>query len=172
MKILLICGESGVGKSTIAYELSKNDNYSLVRSITDRPKRAKEIDHIFVEKDMMDHAPVKEIVAYTKIDGYRYCTLFRQFDAEKINIYVVDALGLKDVRTAFPKADIASVLIKRDNVYIDATRKNRSIQIPTERDVTFTIKNNTTIKDAVDLIKDVCDILIFKEESKCMCFNE
>lgn len=163
MKILLICGESGVGKSTIAYELSKNDNYSLVRSITDRPKRVKEIDHIFVEKDMMDHAPVKDIVAYTKIDGYRYCTLFRQFHSEKINIYVVDSPGLRDVRLSFPKADIASVLIRRNNVYIDANRKNRSIQIPTEEDVTFTINNNTTIENAVGLIKDVCDTLIFKE---------
>ena len=34
---------SGVGKSTIAYELSKDDKYSLVRSITDRPQRPQEI---------------------------------------------------------------------------------------------------------------------------------
>ena len=164
MKILLICGESGVGKSTIAYELSKNNDYSLVRSITDRPRRTKEMDHIFVDKDTMDYAPVKDIVAYTKIDGYRYCTLFRQFHSEKINVYVVDSPGLRDVRLAFPKADIASVLIKRNNVYIDANRKNRSIEVPTEKDVTFTINNNTTIENAVELIKDVCDTVIFQEE--------
>lgn len=172
MNILLICGESGVGKSTIAYELSKDDKYSLVRSITDRPQRPQEIDHIFMDKDLMDHAPVKNIVAYSKIDGYRYCTLFQQFDPEKINIYVVDGPGLKDVHAAFPKANIASVLIKRNNVYIDANRKNRTIQIPTEKDVTFVINNNTTIKNAVGLIKDVCNSLIFKEGLKCMHCKE
>ena len=52
MNILLICGESGVGKSTIAYELSKDDKYSLVRSITDRPQRPQEIDHILANMGM------------------------------------------------------------------------------------------------------------------------
>lgn len=47
MQILLICGASGTGKSTIAAELSKDSRYNLVKSYTDRPMRGQELDHIF-----------------------------------------------------------------------------------------------------------------------------
>lgn len=167
MKILLLCGESGSGKSTIAYELCQNyPNYNLVASYTDRPRRPQEYDHIFISKETMDFIPMKKIVAFTKIGKYRYCSLYEQFSEDKINVYVVDANGAKDVVKAFPKAEIVTVLVDRENIYIDENRKNRNIQLPPSDKISCELNNNQTITDAVYALKTLCeheDGLIFRE---------
>ncbi|MBR3208747.1 MAG: hypothetical protein IKF82_00605 [Bacilli bacterium] len=159
MKILLICGESGVGKSTIAHNLGQYaTKYKLIKSYTDRPKRPKEYDHIFVDKDVMDFLPIKDIAAFTKINGYRYCALYSQFDDDKINVYVVDAPGIADTFKAFPDAEIEIVLIKRTNVYIDEERKNRNIILPLEDKTIHIVDNNSTIMDAVNDIRQIYEV--------------
>lgn len=155
MNILLVCGDSGVGKSSIAYEICKDDKYHLVKSYTDRPKRKNDVDHISISTVDIGFFPVRDIVAFTKIAGYTYCSLFSSFVEDKINVYVVDKPGMEQVIRAFPLANIVSVLIKRKNVYIDDKRKNRNIIIPSEDDVTFTIQNELSVKNSANLITEV-----------------
>ena len=74
MKIVLIAGRSGAGKSTIFEELSKNtEKYNPILSYTDRPKRKDEKKgHIFVDSAFMDALlERKDVVAQTQIDEYR-----------------------------------------------------------------------------------------------------
>lgn len=158
MKILLITGQSGTGKSTLAYELCRNNNrYNLIKSYTDRPRRPQEFDHTFVDKRTLDFIPMRKIVAFTKIGDYRYCSLYDQFVEDKINVYVVDADGIRDTLRAFPKAQIISVLISRENIYIDDSRKNRNIKVPSYHETTCEIDNNRTVNEAVSKLKMLCD---------------
>lgn len=154
MKILLISGCSGVGKSYIASKLKEYNNFNFIQSFTDRPRRLSlEDDHSFISKILMDLLLTYDVAASTDIDGYRYCATFRQFDSEKINIYIVDKKGIDDIRQNFKDAQIFSVLITNDNINIDQSRKDRIITIPTTEEVDFVLKNDETI-EVVELLKN------------------
>ena len=163
MRILLLCGASGVGKSSIAYEICKNSNYFLVKSYTDRPKRKDDLDHIYVPTEEIGFFPIKDVVAVTKIAGYTYCTLSDSFVEDKINVYVVDKPGMDQVKRFFPDAHIVSVLITRKNVYIDDKRKKRNIIVPKKEDVTFCIQNDVSVKLSADLIKEILQTMLIYE---------
>lgn len=168
MKILLLSGQSGAGKTRIGLELSKDNAFNFIRSFTDRPHRMSDYkdDHYFVTKKMMDFLLTYQLVAVTNIDGCRYCTTFSQFDDKKINIYVVDKKGINDVNRHFPDAQIVSVLLLRDNINIHQSRKNRNILIPTAQDVDIVIKNNTTIAAAVNNLKQ--ELCLYFGDDICM----
>lgn len=155
MKILLITGGSGVGKSSIAACLGQDERYNLIKSYTTRPKRAVESDHFFVSDDEMKDLLINhKCVAATCINGYYYCSFEHQFDPEKINVYVVDLHGIRDTIEAFPSAGFMTVLITRKNVDIDQTRKNRSVDVPSRNQVDFSIENDSdSIQSAVVTIK-------------------
>ena len=164
MKILLLSGSSGVGKTKIAWELCKDENFNLIQSFTDRPKRSagKYSDHQFVSKAIMKFILSYDVVASTTIDGYHYCSTFRQFDDKKINVYVVDKQGIRDVKKSFKDAHFFSVLIIRDNINIDQSRKERNIVIPIIQDVDYVLKNNSDIQSVVENFKQKI-LLIFGE---------
>lgn len=158
MKIVLLCGESGVGKSSVATELCKNKDFNLIKSYTDRPMRGTEYDHIFLDKKHMDELMEEDLVAFTEIHGNRYCTCHNQFVEDKINVYVVDAYGINDTIKAFPEAEVMSVLITRKKVYIDEDRKNRDIKIPSRDDVSVMVDNDTSIEACANTIKALTKI--------------
>ena len=82
MKILLLLGNSGCGKSTIARYLEKNyDNYHIIKSYTTRAQRDSfDDDHIFIERDKLLRKIFKEeVVACTVIDNELYCSFAHQF---------------------------------------------------------------------------------------------
>ena len=94
MKILLLTGMPGVGKSTISSALAEDERFNLIKSYTDRPQRDDDSDHVFLTEDEMTSLLLaKTCAVYTRIDGYRYCSLRNQFDNQKINVYTVDAHG-------------------------------------------------------------------------------
>lgn len=156
MKILLLTGASGSGKTTIGRSLNKNNsNFNFIRSFTDRPRRNNEYqtDHHFISKRIMNLMLTYEIVASTTVDGYRYCTTYSQFDDHKINIYIVDKKGIEDTKNIFKDAQIFSVLVKRDNINIDQSRKKRYIVIPDAEDVDFVLENNANLPKVVENLK-------------------
>ena len=168
MKIVLIAGRSGVGKSTICEELSKNtEKYNLILSYTDRPKRKDEKEgHIFVDSAFMDALlERKDVVAQTQIDEYRYCTLYPQFDEHKVNLYVVDVYGINDTMKSFPQADIMSLLIQRKDVDISDYRAGRNIAVPIREDVDFLIDNNSTVESAAKTIDVLIGFDFFRKPS-------
>lgn len=128
-KILALVGNSGSGKTTLGITLtSLDDRFNWVSSYTTRPKRQNEvngIDHVFAdEKDM---PPKKDMVAYTYFGGNHYWTEFSQFDKNKINIYVIDEIGLEEMMLKYHGLfDIKTVYVKReDTSSIDVERTKR-----------------------------------------------
>ena len=160
MKILLISGDSGTGKTLIANKLAEQENYHLIKSFTDRPQRSGTTynDHQFVSKAIMKFILTYDIAAFTTIDGYHYCATFSQFDNKKINVYVVDKKGIDDIKEHFKDAQIYSVLVIKDNVHIDQSRKDRNIVIPTPEDVDMVLENNTNINDVVGNLKQTISL--------------
>lgn len=153
MKVLLLVGDSGVGKTTIAKELCKNDKYNYIASYTDREKRFdKEWGHVFVTKDFMSEILVKDdIVASTKIGDVNYCALKSQFMNDAINVYIVDEEGMNKTIKNLPDADIVTILVTKEDVDVHKERRNRDINIPT-RNIDFTIHNDYHISTAVGTI--------------------
>ena len=70
---IVLVGESGSGKTTIANILENKYWLKQVQSYTERPKRYdEETGHTFVTPIEFDQ--LKDIVAYTCYNRYRYCT--------------------------------------------------------------------------------------------------
>lgn len=93
--IVLLVGESGVGKSTLARHMTDKYGWKEVVSYTTRPPRTPDEDtHIFVNDaefdDLMEN---NNICAYTEFDGYRYCATDKQVD--ECDIYVIDPDGVE-----------------------------------------------------------------------------
>lgn len=154
MKILLLSGPSGTGKTSIALQLTQNPNFHLIKSFTDRPRRVNERgDHFFIPTMFIKFMLTYNIVASTKINGYYYCSTFRQFDDDKINVYVVDKKGIDDVKKNFKDAQIFSVLVSKDNIDIDQIRKDRNIVVPDVKDVDLILMNNEELNDVVSFLE-------------------
>lgn len=92
--IYLIMGESGCGKDSMVNSLCKRYGYRRVRSYTTRPSRRTHTDklsHIFVNDQEFND--LKNLVAYTEFDGYRYGTTKEQL--EDSDLYIIDFAGIK-----------------------------------------------------------------------------
>lgn len=168
MKIILLSGQSGSGKTSIGRKLAKNeDKYNFVHSYTDRPMRnSDEYGHTFVNSKEMDFLLKRDdIVASTQIKEKRYCTIKSQFDKDKINIYIVDAHGINDTFEAFPRADIMTILIMRDSIDVESERVERDVAIPLREDVDFLINNDTSIESAAATIDVLVNANLFKKPS-------
>ena len=167
MKILLITGQSGSGKTTIAKKLCENDKYHFVNSYTDRELREdNEWGHEFVDANYMDLILERaDIVAQTTINNNRYCTIQSQFSEDKVNVYIVDTYGINDVFDTFPQAEIMTVLIQRDESDADCVRINRDVCVPPREDVHFAIDNNYKLESAVGTLNALVNFDLFKKPS-------
>jgi guanylate kinase len=171
MKIVLISGVSGSGKTTICKDLIErySDKYNFINSYTDRERRtSKEWGHEFITSGTMDMllADEENVVASTKIDKYRYCSMRDQFDDNKINLYIVDIHGINDTIAAFPNAKIMSILVKRHDIEVECERKGRDIYVPMREDVDFVIDNNGRIESSSNLLNALVNFDFFKDPSK------
>ena len=88
-------GKSGSGKTTIAEYLENKYNLKSVKSYTTRPMRSKnEKGHIFISNQEFDN--LKEIVAYTRFNSYRYCSTAEQIESN--DLYIIDVDGIKTLK--------------------------------------------------------------------------
>lgn len=84
-------GESGSGKDTIAEILRLDFGLTSLISYTTRPPRYKgENTHIFITDE--EFVKLKNIVAYTEFNGYKYCATSEQVDNN--DVYVIDPDGV------------------------------------------------------------------------------
>lgn len=169
MKIVLITGMSGAGKTAICKNLCERyDKFNFVFSYTDRDMREEnEWGHTFINSKYMDLLlKGSDIVAQTVIDGNRYCTTKNQFDEDKINLYTVDVNGINDTLKSFPRADIMIVLIKRLCIQENYDRINRKISIPSREDVDFVINNDSDIELSANLLNTFVNFNFFKKKSR------
>lgn len=90
--LLLIIGPSGSGKTTIANRLEEKYGLKQIRSYTTRPKRSQNEDsHTFITEE--EFMILKNLMAYTEYNGYRYGATLKQI--EDCDIYVVDVPGVR-----------------------------------------------------------------------------
>lgn len=88
---ILMYGESGVGKTTLAYFMEHHYGLKVLESYTTRPKRSEnEKGHRFVTQEEF---PKKDLVAYTLYNGYQYGATVK--DVEEYDIFVVDVPGIE-----------------------------------------------------------------------------
>lgn len=92
--LLLLVGPSGSGKSTVASMLELRNGWRQLRSYTTRPRRSMAEDgHIFITEE--DFRVLKDLMAYTEYNGYRYGATRQQIDNS--GIYVVDLPGVESL---------------------------------------------------------------------------
>ena len=144
MDVILITGESGVGKSTFAKHLEEKDwqIYEVVKSFTTRPQRDKEdTDHIFIPHSvgvrMFFFMPC---VARSVINNELYFTIEENFSITKTNLYITDKKGMEHLCTNYPDWNIGVVKIVSDEVDVSDGRKNRNITVPTDDECDMIIK--------------------------------
>ena len=148
--IVLIVGDSGVGKSTIVSKiLNKLDNVNLVKSYTTRERRdIFDDDHIFISNE---NEVDGNIIASTIINGNFYGATDKQFRENMINLYIVDDKGVMDIKQYFENEIILTLKIERNpkNIKIPIERKNRKIK---KYDISYDeiIYNDYYINNAVD----------------------
>lgn len=161
MMILLLLGDSGVGKTTISKALQNNYYYfNIVKSYTTRFRRSiDDKDHIFIRKHNLLYKMFNEkFVASTIINGEIYCSFPEQFQEGVINIYTVDDKGAFDVINYYDKNDVLIVRLKRNNIDIDEKRANRNLNnvIPDNCHNINLVENNMSIKHTCLDIISLC----------------
>ena len=154
MKILLLTGESGVGKTTISKKLCEDNQLQEVISFTTRqPRNKDDKDHFYIDKkDVWFCFLAGDIVASTVFGGELYFASSNHFLEDKINVYVVDELGVLDtVNYWLPRgADIYVVKIVSDR---ECDRKHRDYQILADECFDLIIENDDLDK-TVEKIKE------------------
>lgn len=123
-KIILLCGESGSGKTTIAQMLEESYNLKVLESYTTRSRRQEdETGHIFLNEEEFGNIKVKDIIAYTEYNGYKYCATCQQ--VEENDIYVVDKDGIESFKKCYKgnKKPIVIYIKTKEDI-----RKQRMLQ--------------------------------------------
>lgn len=77
--IFIICGKSGVGKTTLINELCSRYNLKTVESYTTRPKRTAKENHIFITMEEMNLLPDK--LFEFEFAGHHYCITNEQLNS-------------------------------------------------------------------------------------------
>lgn len=133
--IVLIVGDFGVGKDTVANLFLKNDfidysgfEFQKIKSYTTRPKRYDSEDtHIFCTKE--EFSSLNDIVAQTQINNECYGARKCQFDKDKINLYCVDDKGVRDIEYSnIDKVFVVEVIRPSWLIDLPEDRLNRSRQ--------------------------------------------
>lgn len=116
--IILLAGKSGSGKSTVAEYLHKKYGYTQVLSYTTREKRGEgDNTHVFLSDEEFDQIDRKDMVAYTKFAGHRYCATKEM--VESANIYVIDPDGILEFKERY-HGDRPYIV-----VYLGVTKRER-----------------------------------------------
>lgn len=122
--LLILSGASSVGKKAIRDLLLNDPDLNLTYSIsmTTRPKKEKEKDHvdyIFVNYDTFSTAVKnKDFIEYTEFDGFYYGTLKEQVEKlleDNKNVLIeVEAQGVGQIKLSHPES--LSVFVKPKNM--------------------------------------------------------
>lgn len=159
-RVLLITGASGSGKTLISKKLNEYKDYNLIKSFTNRPQRyVGDNDHIYLSNKQVEDALLNNVsspVATTCFGGYVYFTIEEQFLEERINVYVVDELGVCDTINHFhnnPNVECYPIKIKSDRICDRSIRDYHFIS----DDQYYQIVENNTGDDIDDVVsKIVC----------------
>jgi guanylate kinase len=178
-KIICLVGESGSGKSTIA-ELLEIEGYNYIQSYTTRkPRFDDEKGHIFVNyiptvlnlNGCSEEMILKSgIIAYTYFDNNHYWATKEQYKGKGISLYVIDPLGVKELKNIVKDAEIICIYIKVDETErVRRMLTKRDIQDVNDRiehdreafkiiQCDYVISNNDNIENIIKLINQIIKI--------------
>lgn len=89
--LILLVGQSGSGKTTIANYLETNYGYKQLQSYTTRkPRYEGETGHTFISEEEFNK--LDNLVAYTEYNGHQYGVTAEMIDQS--DIYVIDVPGV------------------------------------------------------------------------------
>jgi guanylate kinase len=112
-KLIVICGKSGVGKSTIEKLLTNDEKFDRIISTTSRPRRIGEIDgvdyHFVTKTEFEKMIENNEMLEHSYFNNWFYGMRKGTFDLEcKSYVAVLNPTGVKNVIEELGK----------DNVYV------------------------------------------------------
>ena len=93
-RLIIICGKTNFGKSTLKNALLQHGFESIVTYTTRSPRlgEVNGVDYHFVsEEEYSEINKSKEFCAYTEINGYKYATTLEELSES--DIYVIDPAG-------------------------------------------------------------------------------
>lgn len=130
MKIVLIFGKSGSGKTSVTegLKLKYPSVFNIIESYTDRPVRYMgETGHIFISRDeMLGLLGGDGVVASTNFGGFNYCSTVDQFIDGVVNLYIVDENGVRDVKSFIKdnglSVDLLVVEVRRSVINVSSDR--------------------------------------------------
>lgn len=169
-KILIICGPSQTGKTTLMNNLIKHypDKYKYACACTTRPKRDYEVagkDYYFIE--VSDYELIKkDMIFKTEFAGNFYGTLIDELNPYRINIAVVNSEGIDDVKKLqsekYHNLDIVIVGLRKEDIpYEREGRTEEQIKMEfdvlNKSDITVNIKPQTYVNE--HMVNDLSDVL-------------
>lgn len=154
MKIINIVGKSGSGK-TYMVDLVKKAYRGFVEEVesftTREPRSVEETGHIFIDNIIINHdnlndakmyyfntigedkhykIPDYTIIAQQELYGELYFTADVSFDEHKVNLYVVDENGAKQVVEHFkndPLIEVINVLVETKDIVLRTRLLDREV---------------------------------------------
>jgi guanylate kinase len=117
-QLIVLCGPSGVGKSTISRRLAEKSNVAYTVSATTRPRRANEKDgktYEHVSRDVFERRlESDEFLEYAQVHGELYGTpkhpALDELERGKDVLLEIDVQGALQVRYAYPNALLIFIL--------------------------------------------------------------
>jgi guanylate kinase len=149
--LILLVGESGTGKTSLANYLHDQYHLRVLPSYTTRPRRSdSKNDHTYVSDE--EYQKLTNIVAENCYNGYMYCATEEQCDY--YDIYVVDVTGLKMIKEQYHNKKIFAV-------YLDTPENTRVQRMKYRGDsdelILSRLKNDRKeFKEA----KELCDVAV------------
>lgn len=150
-KIILLCGESGSGKTTIAKMLEKSYNLKNLESYTTRPKRREEeTGHIFLTEKQFGEIKIEDIVAYTEFGGHKYCATQQQ--VEESDVYIIDKDGIETFKNCYKGTKTPIILYIKTQEEI---RKKRMLERGDSlENVEKRLENDKSAFEGIELLSD------------------
>ena len=149
--ILLIIGESGNGKTSVAKMLNEKYGLKILPSYTTRPKRHEnEQGHIFVSEDEFRSIKIKDIVAYTKIGSYEYCAVKQQIDEN--DIYIIDLLSVNYFKNNYKGTKNIKVVYIKTNQ--DLRKQRMEERGDLKEDINFRLRHDSVAFNGAEKISD------------------
>lgn len=130
--ILLITGEYGVGKDLAADTIAEyyGDGAQKIKSYTTRvPRYPDEDTHIFVDRNSSEF-PNEHVLAWVEINEDYYWTEWQQFNPNKLNIYVIDKEGARQVMEKVDKSQVILFEIIRPEWMRNVPRQRLTRDVP------------------------------------------
>lgn len=167
--LIILWGDSGSGKSTVAEVLNKKYFDRIVSSYTDRPERYYcEPGHIFLTKEEFSNIKKRQMAAYTEFDGHRYCSTLKQIMMD--DVYIVDPSGIEFLQKTKKKRKIKreflvvhlkvseNVRVQRMKERGDSEEKIQN-RINNDRKMFYDVPSDLTIDAETNNAEEVANII-------------